>query len=120
MSELKLELETSYHTDSGKLVKIIAIREINIVDVKYAITDVKYSVVYVGDNNNFYDCRGHALERLSSDPNKIFGSLEKPEDLIYPYGGTHPKYSNQNVLNKIAELKEIVEVSGLSVEVIIT
>ncbi len=118
MSELKLELGSSYHTSSGTLVKIVARRLFTNYNDKGEPTGI-YSSVYVGDNNNLYDSHGHSLEQLTSDDNVSFKPFEKPEDLSYPYGGKPLNSLDQDVLNKITELKILVEASGLSVEVII-
>lgn len=110
MSELKLEVGLSYHTDSGTLVKIVSVFMIPTGDSAVGVC----SMLYVGDNDNLYNQHGVVLEQKRLDK-----TLFTPESLIYPYGGKHPKYSNQNVLDKITELKQLVEASGLSVEMII-
>lgn len=114
MTELKLELESSYHTSSGTIVQIVGKTLIPPFDTVSEESSGVYFVAYSGDNDFLYDCHGHALEQLRSD-NTIF----KPEDLTYPYGGNPSNSSNQEVLSKIAELKELVEASGFSVEVTI-
>lgn len=114
MSELKLELGSSYHTSSGTIVQIVGRTLIPPFGTVSGESPNVYFVAYSGDNNCLYDCHGHSLEQLSQDD-----TISKPEDLSYPYGGKPLNSLDQDVLNKIKELKILVEASGLSVEVII-